>query len=137
LIIPSPLAVYSSRKESFQPIVPPFWWRSPSEKAALFKEYGAIAVDMESAAVARAALDAKVPFAAIRAVTDPAQMKIPPTVIESIDEFGRFRPLHLLQSLVRHPGDLLLLVRLGRNFHAARRTLAGVIRLTGEQLLAP
>ena len=54
-----------------QPLIEsPSALRTPSEKAALFKQSGAIAVDMESAAIARTAMEACVPFMAIRVVVN-------------------------------------------------------------------
>ena len=111
--------------------------RTPSEKAALFKQYGAAAVDMESAVVARVADEGEVPFTAIRAVADPAGLTIPTSALDAIDDSGRLRLLRLLQGLARHPRDFFPLVRLTRDFQAARETLALVVRLTGQRLLAP
>jgi hopanoid-associated phosphorylase len=111
--------------------------RSPEEKAALFNRSGAIAVDMESAAVAQVALLAGLPFMAIRAISDPANMSIPPRAMAAIDESGRLRPLRLLKRLVRHPQELFPLVRLTRTFRAAQNTLATVALIAGSNLLAP
>ncbi len=46
--------------------------RNPDEKASLFETTGAVAVDLESFAVARIARDAAIPFLAVRAIADPA-----------------------------------------------------------------
>lgn len=109
----------------------------PEEKAALFERYGAIAVDMESAAVARVAEQhTGVPFIAIRAVVDPADTPIPPSALSAIDDHGRLQPLRLLGRLARHPAELFLLIRLRRHFRAARTTLVMVARLAGSNLLA-
>lgn len=110
---------------------------SPLEKGKLFRQYGAIAVDMESAAVADVARQAQVPFVAIRAVSDPADMIIPASALAATDEHGRLRLLRLLKSLARHPEEFPLLFRLGRNFYAAMNTLASVRRITGKKLMAP
>ncbi len=111
--------------------------RSPEEKIALFNQYGVIAVDMESAAVAHVALLAGVPFMAIRAVSDPVCVSIPPSAMTTMDERGRFRLVRLLQRIFRHPQELLPLVRLARTFRAAQTTLATVTRILGPTLLAP
>lgn len=111
--------------------------RSPAEKTALFKKCGAIAVDMESAAVARVALQAKLPFMTMRAISDPADTALPASALAATDECGRLRPFRLLKNLVRHPRELFPLVRLGRNFRAAQSTLSTVVLLTGHRLLAP
>ncbi len=72
---------------------------SPEEKATLFQQTGAIAVDMESAAVAAEAQKARVPFMAIRAVADPVGMTLPRSALTALDEFGRLRPLKLLKAI--------------------------------------
>ena len=48
-----------------------------SEKLRLYEKYGAVAVDMESGAVAAAAMRAQIPFVAIRAICDPVDMLMP------------------------------------------------------------
>lgn len=110
---------------------------NPDEKRALFKNFGAVAVDMESVAVARVALQAKIPFMAIRAISDPADMAIPASAMAGIDDFGGLRPLSLLKSLARHPQEIFAFVCLWRNFLAAQTSLNKVLRLTDHKLLAP
>jgi len=109
----------------------------PAEKATLFQQTGAIAVDMESAAVAAEARRAEVPFMAIRAVADPVNITLPQCAIASLGEFGKLRPLRLLKALAKNPVELFALVRLGRNFHAAQSTLSIVARLAGSKLSVP
>jgi adenosylhomocysteine nucleosidase len=110
---------------------------SPSEKAMLFQQTGAIAVDMESATVAAEAQRAGVPFMAIRAVADPVGMTLPQSALASLDELGKLRLLELLKALAKNPVELFALVRLGRNFRAAQSTLAIVARLAGSKLFVP
>ena len=108
-----------------------------AEKKKLFSRTGAIAVDMESASMALFAKRAGVPFMVIRAITDPAEMVIPQSVQNSVDEFGRVRLSRFIQGVIKHPMDLPLLVRLGRNFRAARAVLAKVAVQAGSTLLCP
>jgi len=108
-----------------------------SEKAALFRRTGAVAVDMESASIAQVAKEAGMPFMAIRAITDGAEMDIPRGALDSIDEFGRVRLIGLLSFMARHPVELSALVRMGRNFRAAETTLAQVALRAGSYLLCP
>lgn len=110
---------------------------SLGEKTTLFKQCGALAVDMESAAVAQVALQAQIPFIAIRAISDPADINIPSTALTAIDELGGLRPLLLLKGLARHPDEIFPLIRLGRYFRAAIITLETVLRLAGPRFLAP
>ena len=110
---------------------------SPGEKTSLFKQYGALAVDMESATVAQVAQQAQIPFIAIRAISDPAKISIPSTALRAIDEVGGLRPFLLIKALARHPDEILPLIRLGRYFRAAVTTLETVRRLAGPRFLAP
>jgi adenosylhomocysteine nucleosidase len=107
----------------------------PGEKAILFRQTGAIGVDMESAAVAAAAQETGVPFMAVRAVADSTDTTIPKSTLDAFDESGRLSFLKLIQGLAGHPTELLALFRIARNYRAAQRTLAAVARLTGKNLL--
>jgi adenosylhomocysteine nucleosidase len=110
--------------------------RSREEKLDFFEQNQAIAVDMESASVAKAAVEADLPFMAIRAIVDPFEQYIPPSVFKAISQRGRLQPFHLLANLARRPADFLILNQLRRNFNAARNTLTTVASLVGENFLA-
>jgi adenosylhomocysteine nucleosidase len=110
---------------------------NPLDKDNLFRQHNAIAVDMESAAVATVAQQEKVPFIAIRSVTDTADMIIPVSALEATDEHGRLRIWRLFKSLARNPEEFPLMFRLGRNFYAALNTMASVRRIAGKKLMAP
>jgi adenosylhomocysteine nucleosidase len=78
-------------------------------KKVLYARTLALAVDMESAPVARVATEAGLPFFLLRAVCDPADRTVPRDAFESIDCKGRTRPFVLLAKLLRRPfllGDL-------------------------------
>jgi adenosylhomocysteine nucleosidase len=109
----------------------------PAEKKALFRRSGAIAVDMESAAVATVAQKAKVPFMIIRAIADTVDRTVPQSILAAVDDFGRLGSFELLKGLLKRPTELLALVQLARDFRAARASLAAVARLTGGNFLAP
>ena len=111
--------------------------RTSVEKSILFRETGAIGVDMESVAVATVAQEARVPFMVVRAVADSTDTTLPKSALKAVDEFGRLRFLKLIQGLAEHPTELFALVRIARNYHAAQRTLAAVARLIGNNLLGP
>jgi adenosylhomocysteine nucleosidase len=109
----------------------------PSEKRVLFDRTGAIAVDMESAAVGAVAQQAGVPFVAIRAIADRADLTVPQSILRSLDEFGRVRLLGFLRELLIRPNNLLVLIRLARDFRTAQASLAAVAGIAGRDLLAP
>jgi adenosylhomocysteine nucleosidase len=110
---------------------------TPAEKRALFDSTGAIAVDMESAAVAAVAHQVGVPFVAIRVIADRADLTVPQSLLRSVDEFGRLRPLTFLRELFVRPNDLFSLIRLARYFRTAQASLAAIAGLAGSDLLTP
>lgn len=110
--------------------------RSREEKLCFSRKNEALAVDMESGAVAEAAVNASLPFMAIRAIADPLEQNIPASVLRAVNKSGRFSSFRLLVSLARRPADFLVLNLLRRNFSAARATLTTVAQLAGEDFLA-
>lgn len=109
----------------------------PREKADLYQQTRCVAADMESAAVARLAAEAQVPFLVIRAIADPAHAALPTSALQALDPNGRFQPFTFVTSLLRHPQDLLGLWQLGGYFRAAKTTLCTLAARTGPTLLAP
>lgn len=105
------------------------------EKENFYRRTEAIAVDMESGAVASAAQEADISFMAIRAISDPFDAMISASILNAIDEFGELDMLRFTKGLMRHPFELLSLIRLGQYFRAAKITLAKVACLTGTNLL--
>lgn len=100
---------------------------SPAAKAALLRECGAVAVDMESAAVARVAGAAALPFMAVRAVIDAAAASVPQAVLaSSAGGTGETSALRLLAALGRRPQDLPALLPLLSGYRMARRALRAV-----------
>jgi adenosylhomocysteine nucleosidase len=103
--------------------------QSPAEKAAAFRDTGAVAVDMESAAVAEVAADRGLPFIAVRVIVDSAADSLPPCVIAA-SRAGGVQIGRLLAGLVAAPSDLAALIRLAHRYRAAMRSL----RAIGAQL---
>lgn len=100
-------------------------------KAALRRATGADAVDLESAAVAQVAMQAGVPFAALRAICDPAGRDLPRAALVALDARGRIGGLRVLAAALAHPGELPLLVRLAGDAGQARRALSAKVREIG------
>lgn len=100
-------------------------------KQALWSATGALATDIESGAVAAAASKAALPFAILRAVCDPAHRDLPPAAQTALDDAGRIQPFRLLQSIMRHPGQIGDLIRLGQDAALARRALLGQVGRIG------
>ncbi len=97
------------------------------EKQELYETGGALAVDMESAIVRQAAKKWNVPFVSVRAISDSANESLNPTMVRFIDPFGRVRPLALAGSIIRRPGLIPELLRLGQSARMASDNLAGAV----------
>jgi adenosylhomocysteine nucleosidase len=99
-----------------------------ADKATLFRETGAIAVDMESAAVGEVAQAHQLPFVAVRVIVDGATDALPRAVTAAADNEGHLRIWRLLGALARTPGELGALLRLAGRYRAANRSLAVLAR---------
>ena len=106
----------------------------PIEKAALFRNWHALSVDLESDGVARACAEVGKPFVVLRAVADPASRIVPRSALIGLSELGRMRPLTVARGLVARPGDLRGLIRLGLETRTALRALSDAARRLGPSL---
>jgi len=97
------------------------------DKRKLFQRTGALAVDMESHAVAAVAHEAKVPFAAIRAIGDPAGRSIPRTALFGLSPSGRTRALPVIAGLLRWPRDFVGVWRLASETNTALLALRAAV----------
>jgi len=108
-----------------------------AQKQALLQSCGAVAVDMESAAIAMVAQEAQLPFMAIRAIADDAETSIPAYINSAMDIYGNINPVQMTALLLRHPASWPQLIRLGRQFSAATSTLSLVAETLGVDSLRP
>ncbi len=95
------------------------------EKATLHQT-GAVAVDMESHAVARLATAHNLPFAALRAIADPATTTLPCAALIPLTD-GRPNLPRILVSLATNPAQLPQLLHLARHAAAAHAALRKAI----------
>lgn len=94
------------------------------QKLRFAKRHGALAADMETAAVAKAARAAQLPFAVVRVVVDDLHSEIPPWVIHAVAPDGKARISAFTRGLLAAPpGDLAHLWRLSRRMRVALQTL--------------
>jgi len=103
-------------------------------KRALFATTGALAVDMESHAVAEAAHAAGRPFLVLRAIADPADQALPRAATVALGPDGEVRLLALARALLERPAELPALLRLGRQSRRALAALRRVVLLAGPEL---
>ena len=97
-------------------------------KADLHTKTGAIALDMESGAIAKVAQHYAIPFLAIRAIADPASMDLPAAVENALNENGEVAVTRIIKSLVFNPKELPHLIQIGQYFQIAKRTLSNVAK---------
>jgi adenosylhomocysteine nucleosidase len=108
-----------------------------AEKRSLHGATGSLAVDMESAAIARAAQSSGLPFLAVRAIADHAAMNLPAAVLKALNPRGDVRMGVLLAHIARRPREIPELMALGRAFGAAMRTLGEVRAAAGPHFGFP
>lgn len=92
-------------------------------KSRHFRDSGAIAVDMESAAIARVARAWNVPFLAVRAVLDTSSEPLPRAIADAIGPEGKLRWMRLWQGVARSPRTLQQLLGLSSCYREARQAL--------------
>ena len=102
-----------------------------SGKQALHGATGALAVDMESHIAAAFAKLHNLPFAAIRAVSDPANRSLPPLATEALRPDGRVDYLKVLSGIARDPLQMSSLIAAGRDSGRAFSALRRVRGLLG------
>ena len=106
-----------------------------ADKAALFRQTGAAAVDMESHGVARAAAALNVPFVALRAIADPAGCAIPSSAMAGMAADGSTRALAVLARLSLRPWEIPAIARLARDSRRAHAALGRVALAVGGVLV--
>lgn len=97
------------------------------EKRIAWRESGCVAVDMESAAVARFAADAAVPFLVLRVIVDTAADELPGAVLTA-SHCGEIAVGRLLLALALAPWQISAVRQLARRFRLA----CGVLARLGE-----
>lgn len=97
---------------------------SIADKTTLFRETGALAVDMESEAVAAACRAAGVPLLVVRTISDPADAALPVPFADWFNLEGqRPRIAGLLKYLATHPSHIFPFAKFVRGLTPARQAL--------------
>jgi adenosylhomocysteine nucleosidase len=100
---------------------------SVADKAQAFFSTGALAVDMESAAIAAIAGRHELPFIAVRVIIDTADDALPRAIVAATRS-GRLRIWRLIACLARAPGQLPALLRIALRYRVATLSLVAVAR---------
>lgn len=103
-------------------------------KRALAARTGAVAADMESAAVLSVAAAAGVPALVVRCVLDPLMRTLPSVALAAVRADGSTAPMALAMAIARHPRDLLALPGLAID---KRRALSMLARFADATLDVP
>ena len=93
------------------------------EKAALYRQTGAEAIEMEAAALATRAKKWNIPFYAIRVVTDTATESFPLDFNRLRDRAGRFSRTRILAAALRRPAVVPALLHLNQRCKTAANVL--------------
>lgn len=97
---------------------------SVHDKAALHASTSALAVDMESHVAAGIAREHGLPFAALRAIADPASRALPAAALVGLRPDGSSDVAAVLRALARSPAQLPSLIRVAIDTRAALGALA-------------
>jgi hypothetical protein len=93
-------------------------------KAELGRQTGSLAVDMESAAVAKAAEELRKPFFCLRVICDPLHRSLHEALLVGVDDRGNSRPGRLALALLQRPSLLNSFLAMLRDYNQAAKTLA-------------
>lgn len=108
---------------------------NPEQKTELHRKTGALAADMESAAIMRVAHDNKLPFVAVRTVVDEAHDVIPAELIKHIDIFGTPDIPGLITEFFYRPRLIRNCYSLSRAMNTALDTLGKIAAEIDESIL--
>ena len=96
-------------------------------KSRLWLSTGALAVDMESAAILDWATGHQLPAAVVRGVSDPAGRGVPADLARVVQDDGRVRPLRAVSAVLARPGALADAMALRAGTTAALKTVASAL----------
>ena len=99
---------------------------STADKRRLTQSYGAQAVDMEGAAVARAAMTHQLPFVAIKSISDEYDFELP--AMSQFVRDGQFQQQRFALHIAVRPWMWLRTLRLARNTQTASENLCSWLR---------
>jgi adenosylhomocysteine nucleosidase len=95
----------------------------PREKERAWRETGALAVDLESDVVARAARQAGIPFLVLRSIADTLYRELPPAALIPLAADGTPEVLRVLADVIRRPRQIAALFGLALETRTALSAL--------------
>jgi adenosylhomocysteine nucleosidase len=100
---------------------------TPADKENLFRQSGALAVDMETGPAQRLAESLHIPFLAVRAISDTAAQTLDPAFLTLVDSDGRPRIGRVLRQLAGGSVRLSDLLRVRRATNVALARLSATL----------
>jgi len=94
-----------------------------TDKKNLSLKSSAVAVDMESAAIAELASTNDIDFLVVRTIADDANTSIPQAVLKHTDLLGKPDPIPFFLSCLKNPGQIKDLIKLAKCYKQALKTL--------------
>ena len=110
--------------------------RTVEQKQQLHENFEALAVDMESLAVAQVASETKTGFMAVRVISDDMSADLPPEVLSIIGDTGAVRVGAALTSIFNRPESVKDMLHLRTNAQNAAKSLATFLDGVVHQLQA-
>lgn len=110
--------------------------RTVAEKTRLHETLGAIAVDMESLAVAQVAREQKTKFMAVRVISDDMSADLPPEILSVLGGSGAVRIGAALGALWKRPSSMKDMLKLREHAQTAAKNLADFLDGVVHQLHA-
>ncbi|HWB49941.1 MAG TPA: hopanoid-associated phosphorylase [Stellaceae bacterium] len=104
------------------------------DKRQAWRATGAVAVDMESVVVARAAAALGIPFVVLRAIADPAARELPPAALVPLADDGTPALGQVLASVLRRPRQLPNLLTVALEARQALQALVAPARALNRVL---
>jgi adenosylhomocysteine nucleosidase len=96
---------------------------SAQDKTSLYRKTRAMAVDMESSAVARTAAESNLPFLALRAVCDPQERTLDRDLTDCLGQGGLIHFSVLRKKFLRRPSLVFDLLPIAKDFALALSAL--------------
>lgn len=100
---------------------------TPGDKARLWIETGAVAVDTESFMVLKWARELGIPAAVIRGVSDASSSGVPRDLAALVEPGGRVNPGQALRAMLARPRAVADAIALGRGTGAALKSVAAAL----------
>jgi adenosylhomocysteine nucleosidase len=110
--------------------------RTVEAKRELNSRFHAIAVDLESLAVAQVCSQTKTPFLAVRAITDDMSADLPPEILSLVGTTGTVRLGAAIGAAWKRKGSIKEMWRLRESAHKAAEQLANFLDGVVKQLHA-